>query len=375
MIKNRNYIILILIIFVFFSCNKPKESINVCNVSGNISGFLEGKIVLYRLLDNNLLAIDSSFVIQNKFNFKNLNITEPEVYYFICGDNIALLECFLEPGDIQLNADVRAEKKLTVLGSKSQNEYSSFLENNSVYENKQKQLYQQKNTALQNADTAMLSIIDSSLLSIFDEQILFMKEYVKANKNSVIALYVTAGSLKNFIGLEELKSISSSFSKSLHQSIYFSQILQDIQIKERIEVGLQAPDFSLPDIKGKIVSLSSFQGKYVLLDFSASWQENTKIRNLYLKNIYKKYRNFDFDIFTVSMEYNKNIWFKEMRTQEIDWIQTSDMKGTNSEIFRLFGISNLPSTFLLDKKGIIIAKNLSKTDLESQLKKIFYEEN
>ena len=144
-----------------------------------------------------------------------------------------------------------------------------------------------------------------------------------------------------------------------------------VEIREqlKLDIGSTIPDISLPDPEGNIISLSALRGKYVLLDFWASWSIVSRQENPKLVKIYNKYKEKGFEIYQISLDRTKESWIKGIDEDKLNWINVSDLKFWNSAACVKYNIQKLPANFLLDTTGIIIAKNLTGNDLENNLKK------
>jgi peroxiredoxin len=140
-----------------------------------------------------------------------------------------------------------------------------------------------------------------------------------------------------------------------------------------LQIGQQAPDVSLPDVKGNVVPLSSLRGKYVLLDFWASWCGPCRMENPNVVRMYQKYKSKGFEVYSVSLDNNKANWEAAIARDQLTWTHVSDLKMWNSVVVTLYQIDGIPLTFLLDPDGKIVDKNLRGPDLEKKLGAIFGE--
>ena len=135
-------------------------------------------------------------------------------------------------------------------------------------------------------------------------------------------------------------------------------------------VGGNAPEISLPNAKDSIVNLSSFKGKIVLIDFWASWCGPCRVSNPSIVGLYKKYKAKGFEVFGVSIDSKKSNWVKAIRQDRINYTQVLDDTGWNSKLAEQYFISEIPTSFLLDRDGKIVAINEEGAALEKWVKKL-----
>ncbi|MEN0055280.1 MAG: TlpA disulfide reductase family protein, partial [Mucilaginibacter sp.] len=141
----------------------------------------------------------------------------------------------------------------------------------------------------------------------------------------------------------------------------------------KVPVGSKAPDFTENDVHNKPVSLSSFKGKYVLVDFWASWCLPCRKENPNVLKAYNQYKDKGFTVLGVSLdsESAKASWLKAIAADAMPWTQISDLKGWKNQAAQLYGVSSIPQNFLIDPNGVVIATNLRNEDLHTKLASIF----
>ena len=147
-----------------------------------------------------------------------------------------------------------------------------------------------------------------------------------------------------------------------------SLMVISLNLFSQMRPGQTAADLSLPDLNGKITTLSELKGKVVLIDFWASWCGPCRRNNPHLSKLYKKYHEKGLEIFGVSLDDDVNSWKKAVKHDRLDWIQVIDDKGWDSAAARLYGVDMIPSSFLLDRHGVIQTVNAEGPELENSVR-------
>ena len=152
--------------------------------------------------------------------------------------------------------------------------------------------------------------------------------------------------------------------------IFIFFLLGSVSVNAQLKIGEGAPEIELMSKADTIVKLSSFNGKVVLIDFWASWCGPCRAANPYIQKLYKKYKDSGFEVFAVSLDVNKPLWLKAIRKDRLTYTQVLDSDGWQSKVAEKYFIDALPTNFLLDKSGKIVAINIEGKELFDKVKEL-----
>jgi peroxiredoxin len=232
-------------------------------------------------------------------------------------------------------------------------------------------------------DFKKIKVTGSQMYNDYDS---VRKEIVvnKKNVDSVLKGYIWThpGSWFGFLNLQQKRQkfgadLSSQLYDHLDPALKAYPDVQDLgrQIEgmKALAVGKGALDFTLNDPQGQPVSLSSYKGKYVLVDFWASWCAPCRAENPTVKGLYEKYHQKGFNVLGVSLDLttSRQAWTDAIQKDGLSWTQVSDLKGFDSPVAMQYGIHSIPANFLVDPAGKIIATNLRGYDLEKRIDQLF----
>ena len=152
--------------------------------------------------------------------------------------------------------------------------------------------------------------------------------------------------------------------------VVFIMLIVSCQLSAQLKIGGTAPEIELPNQVDSILKLSSLNGKVVLIDFWASWCAPCRAANPYIQKLYKQYKAKGFEIFAVSLDVKKEAWLKAIKKDKLTYMQVYDRDGWNSKVAERFYVDMLPTNFLLDKTGKIVAINLEGKEMFDTVKKL-----
>lgn len=200
-------------------------------------------------------------------------------------------------------------------------------------------------------------------------------QFIKTHPSSIICLRALYADISN-VEPQKLEALFLGLSPAIRNSSDGKGLFTMLQSLKKVAIGQPAPDFSQADTNGKQLQLSSFRGKYVLLDFWASWCIPCRKENPNLIKLYQAYKDSNFTILGVSLDdaSGKSDWLEAIRTDGLTWPQVSDLKAENFAA-KLYGVTAVPQSFLIDPDGRIVAKNLKGAELEAKLAEILGKHN
>lgn len=205
-------------------------------------------------------------------------------------------------------------------------------------------------------------VLESSRLEVF----------AKRYPGSFTAMYLLSRSASGMPG-EKAQEIYNLLDKSYKNTVYAERVINVIDAGKITAIGKIAPDFQQPDTAGKMVKLSDFRGKYVLVDFWASWCGPCRAENPNVVKAYQQYNAKGFTVLGISLDQpgKKEAWLNAIHQDHLSWTQVSDLQFWNNAVAKLYGIQAIPQNFLLDEAGKIIAVNIQGEELNKKLAEIF----
>lgn len=171
---------------------------------------------------------------------------------------------------------------------------------------------------------------------------------------------------------EKLESLYLKLDPKIRNSVQGQEVGKNLSIAKIITIGKPALEFSLADTAGNQISLKSFRGKYVLIDFWASWCGPCRGENPNVLKAYQELKSKNFDVIAISLDSSRAPWMKAVHEDQMPWTQLSDLKGWKSKVALQYGITAIPQNFLVDPNGIIIGKDLRGENLTSKISKLIH---
>lgn len=184
------------------------------------------------------------------------------------------------------------------------------------------------------------------------------ENFILDHKHLRVAAMILYDKFIVYMNVPVATRLYAQLDKTVQQSFYGKRIAYMLDAGNRTAIGVKAPYFGLPDSNGLKHSITEFRGKYVLIDFWASWCVPCRKENPGLVKAYAQYKAQGFDIVSISLDSNHPQWLAAAAKDSLTWMQLCDLKAYGGAVPALYGVHAIPQNFLLDKEGKIIAKNL-----------------
>lgn len=351
-----------------FAQSTPKE-FTISGTAKNLQ--LNDKIYLEIAGTQPLIVVDSTLVGNDKrFTFKRKELDEGTVYQV----NLARAQrviVLIEGGEaIDIVADGTEKGNAVVKGSKNNDYYQQLIGMYKVMNEKSLKWQEEYAQAEQKKDSKKIAQIQQDFEAAGKEFTAKVKTMIPEMGTSLAALFAT-----NFLNPEvefaTIDALAKRFEKERPTMKQAQVFVGNAKRIRGIQIGDEAPEITLNSTLDKPVSLSSLRGKIVLIDFWASWCGPCRQENPNVVRVYNRFKDKGFEIYSVSLDKDKNAWVKAIEKDGLTWpSHVSDLKYWQSVAAQTYGVNGIPATFLLDKDGKVIAKNLRGEALEKKLEEV-----
>lgn len=349
-------------------------------IKGKLSGNHEGKIV--RLSYPHPAGLkdpieDSTFVKNGTFSFKGKivkDMTRAKLVMSIVGQEI-------DPSDYTRYYEIDQQhfilenttflvtgkdlKQAKIKGGEAQADYNALRAQLKPLEEKMQPLSQKIIQYGREKNEKGREELYPKVRKIAEEKSKVMETFVLEHPDSYVSLSILndQGGVQN----PNFESQFNSLSERVKTSDLGKELTTQLRATQTVEVGNPALDFVMNDTEGKPIALSSLRGKYVFLDFWASWCGPCRSENPHVKKAYEKLKGDNFEIIAVSLDNKKEHWLKAIKEDNLPWIHVSDLKGTKNEAALKYGVTGIPQNFLISPDGTILAKDFRGEDLDKRL--------
>lgn len=318
-----------------------------CVIMAELSDAPDQKVYLLETSKSGYTILDSADMKNGRFTLRTGNVYPRSVLVSLDKDGVGK-RVLVEEGVLSIKCDVNDFMNAPFTGAKYNEILGDYLNKTLPIRN---ELYFSED---ENKIDSLQKCID-----------VLLNEAIEQNRGNIVGAYLVSGQrLKTYEDVERALG-------RLDLDMPVNKMIEDLYVlKERLkslQVGEVVPDFVVMTPEGDSIALSSLRGKVVLLDFWASWCGPCRSYNPVVVELYNRFKHTGFTVFSISLDTDKEAWVKAIADDHLTWIHGSDMKGWGSQPARLYGVSAVPTTFLIDRDGRLLEKNLHGDKLEKKL--------
>ncbi len=369
----RNFFILAFFTILFISCSSEKEPF--FTVEGNVANLKDNFIVLSVIDDiqNNTAIIVDTLKVNDKGEFKADYFLDPNIYA-LTFDGEKTINLAIDRGqNIAINGSTIEDLKISgSVDTDLLNAYEAF-RNESLdrlvksVRNKIKVLQQE------NANEDEIAKLRELEVENYKKHLNELMNFVKEKMGTSIAIYSTSIRWTGGENLPFLQELVGKFEEKYPTSKITEKLKSRLKLLEKTSVGGTILNIEMPNIFNEMISLNNIQKKYTLIDFWASWCPPCRTESKLLNSLYAAYNDNGFEIYGISLDSNREKWLNAIEKDNRIWTEVSTVEGFKTTVSIDYGITALPTNFLIDASGKIIAVNIHGKELKEKIDELFIE--
>jgi peroxiredoxin len=372
--KLKQLAFLLLAAICMAGCEKKGDDFTVI---ADIADMPSQQVILEELSSSGSLVLVDSTTSDDKGHFElSASAREASIYKLNFSDGRSIL-LSIDKGTVKLASDWKTVQEYKISGSAAAESFRGFMSTFRGYVNDINMYNTVKDSMAARGNDSMLQMATAEQKAKIDELTRFIESYADTTKSASNALFAVqwldpaaeGDYLAAFMGGIERRFPGSKRVKDYVKK--YDEMMEQQQSRPAgPAIGTAAPDITLTSTDGKQVSVSSYKGKYLLIDFWASWCGPCRRENPNVVAAYEQFKSKNFDILGISLDEDRTRWMEAIEKDKLTWTHISDLKGWESTASRTYGVESIPTNFLVDPEGKIIARDLRGEDLHSKLAEV-----
>ena len=360
---------ILLVLMLFCSTMTMLAQVGKITIKGKTDGVKSGTLyLLARTGEEGVDTLSSCTIKRGKFKLK-APIDEPMLTQLVVGGFSGGFTLFVEPG-VVYEAYLTDGEGYYIKGGMLNDTYAAHMKSSDSLRAVVAGLQERYDAARAGRKFRSASLVNDSLQREQGNLRAMTQEFLAANDNVILAYTIYSNILMRNSGFKETCGMYNSMGEGAKKSQFGRIIKERINRLSKTGNGATAPDFTLNDLNGNPVTMSTVKGKVKIIDFWASWCGPCRLNNPELKKIYEEFRGKGLEIIGVSLDDEKEDWEMAVEADELGWINVSSLKGWDCEVAHLYNVKGIPALYVLDENNNIIA-----TGLRDEQLRVFLKEN